>query len=168
MRASAAGHARRFFVLSTGCTLLLRDVSLWNGNAKTTVGILGEKNGGAILANDGAVLIAENVVFNSNTAPVGLVRVRLVAGGGSRLLEWTKARTAPDRYGGSVRTGWFPDLAYCTGRPGGPWPPLGPPPEFRGCANTRVFYSRWRQLGWEAGHPRAGIQYINSRISNHP
>jgi hypothetical protein len=56
-----AGGARRFFTLNSGCTLVLRALSLRNGKASDN------NNGGAILANY-VTLSARDVEFKGNSA----------------------------------------------------------------------------------------------------
>jgi hypothetical protein len=61
-----AGGVERFFILERGCVLMLRDVSLRNGNGA---------GGGAIFAKSDSSLDARNVEFKNNVAS-GPVRTR--------------------------------------------------------------------------------------------
>ena len=62
-----AGAARHFFALSSGCTLVLRGLTLRNGKAS---GSWPANRGGAIDVADGATLDASSVEFKSNSAEV--------------------------------------------------------------------------------------------------
>jgi hypothetical protein len=73
-----AGGARRFFTLNSGCTLVLRALSLRNGK---TSGSGWDSYGGAILAKSGSTLSARDVEFKGNSAsnavrPRSAARVR--------------------------------------------------------------------------------------------
>jgi hypothetical protein len=61
-----AGGARRFFRLNSGCTLVLRALSLRNGKRAATVGP--GSHSGAIYANSGSTLSARDVEFKDNSA----------------------------------------------------------------------------------------------------
>jgi len=64
-----AGGARRFFTLGSGCTLVLRGLSLRNGKASGSFPANGA--GGAILVNSGGTLSARDVEFKGNSATWG-------------------------------------------------------------------------------------------------
>jgi hypothetical protein len=70
-----AGGARRFFMLNSGCTLVLRALSMRNGKAS---GSGDDRHGGAIYAKSGSTLDARDVEFKDNSASGG-VRPRSAA-----------------------------------------------------------------------------------------